>query len=63
MVFLRSQLEGAEEYLLKTPNLSLCVESIVGEIRKDLPQVDLDSLIDGLNLKNSKKTFLSEKAI
>jgi hypothetical protein len=59
MVFLRSQPEGAEEYLLQTPNLSLCVESIVGQIHKDLSQVDLDSLIDGLNLKNSKKKFLS----
>jgi FkbM family methyltransferase len=58
---LKFDIEGAEEYLLQTKNLELLVGSIVGEIHNDLSQVDLDSLINRLNLKNSKKKFLSEK--
>jgi FkbM family methyltransferase len=58
---LKFDIEGAEEYLLKSDYLKTHVVELVGEMHDDLVSQPLQPMIDELNLKNISKKVLNKK--
>jgi FkbM family methyltransferase len=61
---LKFDIEGAEEYLLRSPAIKSIVKELVGEIHEDLTTAPLHELVVSLNLKDqATKELTSERSI